>query len=953
MELFKLLGRIAVDNSEANRAIDETVTHAENTESRLGSTLKKIGGAVAAAFAVDKIKDFGQACVDVTAAVSAEQSAFEQIMGGYSDTAKEKMGEVADATGMVDSRLTTYMTSMTAKFKGLGYDVSDSTDLAQRGLTLAADSAAFWDKSLDESMSHLNSFINGSYEGGEAIGLFANDTQMAAYAVEKGLVAETKEWSKLDEAIKQATRLEYAENMQKASGAVGQAAKESGQYANVQANLTEKWRQFKAQIGEPILQKVVLPGMEKLSSFITKTLSPGFEKLTGWVSKNKDMFIALKDRLFDVAEFLSDTFSPVLSGLKDIFKAVRDAVKPFIDRLLDFIETGEDTSGVLELLKDALQFVADILTVTCEKIAEFIEWVSGGSQEAEAFRDIILILAASFATYKGVMLALTIAQKAQTAATWAMEAAHKALNSVSPFGWVMLAVTALGALTVAIIDMNSSYDDAKEKHSVLTAEQQKNREEVNKLTESYKNLGTSKEDALRHSDVEADKYQRLWEKLQGIVDQNGKVMEGYENKANFITNELEGLTGTEIKLVDGVIQEYDKLSESIEKSITMRRGEVILSSLETDYANAVTDKEKSKKAMEDAQQMEIELLKELDNAKYALDNFLEIDYDSWRELNGYTLDSIVAWNAYNAELENLQGAYDGVVSKTSGAISAARDAEQAYYGSLATIEQYETAQEAMMNNNAEAMETALTKMQTDWRTHQNATQSMLEEQVKTYEEKYAEAEEALRNGTGNMTRAEVIELGKLVGASRIELEKFVDMKGEMGINGMNAFLDSATAEKEAVVRNTQETCDAMLEKIRSNESAFADLGARLANKLGGSFGGAFDGIINSISGIANRIPSNRSSMGKLPGYATGGIVTRETIARIGEDGPEAVVPLKNNTEWIDNVANRVANAVGRSDGTNVTYIFENVTIKSDSDIEEMAYKMEAMRQKAQLSQGGA
>ena len=49
---------------------------------------------------------------------------------------------------------------------------------------MAADAAAFWDMSLEESTSHLNSFINGSYEGGEAIGLFANDTQMAAYAVE-------------------------------------------------------------------------------------------------------------------------------------------------------------------------------------------------------------------------------------------------------------------------------------------------------------------------------------------------------------------------------------------------------------------------------------------------------------------------------------------------------------------------------------------------------------------------------------------------------------------------------------------------------------------------------------------------------------------------------------------------------------------------------------------------
>ena len=76
---------------------------------------------------------------------------------------------------------------------------------------------------------------------------------MAFFAVEQGLVETTKEWANLDEAQKQATRLEYAENMLKASGAIGQAAKEAGQYANVQANLTEKWRQFKAEIGTPVL----------------------------------------------------------------------------------------------------------------------------------------------------------------------------------------------------------------------------------------------------------------------------------------------------------------------------------------------------------------------------------------------------------------------------------------------------------------------------------------------------------------------------------------------------------------------------------------------------------------------------------------------------------------------------------------------------------------------------
>ncbi|MGN0621347.1 MAG: hypothetical protein ACI4I9_05730, partial [Porcipelethomonas sp.] len=61
MELFKILGKIAVENSEANNAIDETSGKAEQSESRITNAFKKIGTAVVAAFAIDKIKDFGQA----------------------------------------------------------------------------------------------------------------------------------------------------------------------------------------------------------------------------------------------------------------------------------------------------------------------------------------------------------------------------------------------------------------------------------------------------------------------------------------------------------------------------------------------------------------------------------------------------------------------------------------------------------------------------------------------------------------------------------------------------------------------------------------------------------------------------------------------------------------------------------------------------------------------------
>ena len=269
------------------QSLDDLEDESSEAESSLSSAFGRIGGAIATVFAVDKIKDFGVSIVNASAEVSAETSAFEQIMGSYSDNAQAKLNEVADNAGMVATRLTPYMTSLTAKFKGLGNDIDESTDLATRGLTLATDASAFWDKSLDDSMSALNSFINGSYEGGEAIGLFANDTQLASYAVKQGIVSQTKDWANLDEATKQATRLEYAENMMKLSGATGQASKESGSYANVQANLAEKWRQFKAEIGEPLLENVVIPAMTKLIE-VVGTLSDKWGELQKWVSENKD-----------------------------------------------------------------------------------------------------------------------------------------------------------------------------------------------------------------------------------------------------------------------------------------------------------------------------------------------------------------------------------------------------------------------------------------------------------------------------------------------------------------------------------------------------------------------------------------------------------------------------------------------------------------------------------------
>lgn len=380
-----------------DKTLDDVSDSSNDASDSMSDSFKKIGAAVTAYFAVDKVVNFGKQVVEAAANVSAEASAFEQIMGGYSDTAQKKMNEIADNTGMVASRLTPYMTSMTAKFKGLGFDIGEATDLASDGLNLAADAAAFWDMSLDDSMSHLNSFINGSYEGGEAIGLFANDTQMASYAVSQGLVKQTKDWASLDEATKQATRLEYAQNMMKASGAVGQAAKESSQYANVQANLNEKWRQFKAQIGEPLLENVVNPAMQKLSGLVDKA-STGFQDLQKWVSENKTLLSVLGGVIGAVAVGMTaySIAQTAMTVASKLHTAATVAEKLAVLGLNGAMLTSPVTWIVAGIV--ALIAVFVILWNKCEGFRNF--WINLWDKIKTAFAPVIEFVKSSFESFK-------------------------------------------------------------------------------------------------------------------------------------------------------------------------------------------------------------------------------------------------------------------------------------------------------------------------------------------------------------------------------------------------------------------------------------------------------------------------------------------------------------------------------------------------------------------------
>lgn len=97
--------------------------------------------------------------------------------------------------------------------------------------------------------------------------------------------------------------------------------------------------------------------------------------------------------------------------------------------------------------------------------------------------------------------------------------------------------------------------------------------------------------------------------------------------------------------------------------------------------------------------------------------------------------------------------------------------------------------------------------------------------------------------------------------------------------------------------------------------------------------GAINTVINAINGLIKaggkilsyiglqvdfQIPNfDKVTFGRIPALAVGGIVTRPTAALIGEAGKEAVLPLENNTDWMDALAEKLAGKLPQGYGGNL------------------------------------
>lgn len=270
-EATAVLNNMERELASLSDEVDETGDSLENAGDKattFGDVLKAnvLSQAVIKGFEklVDMSKELAGTMIENAASIKAETSQFSQTFGEMSGTADKAIGNVAANSGILQTRLNTLGSQIYAFARASGGSATESMQLMKSALQATADSAAYYDRSLEDTADSLQSFLKGNYENDAALGLSATETTRNAAAME----AFGKKFNDLTEIQKQQTLLKMVTDAQELSGAMGQAAREADGWENVTGNLSEAWRQFTGQVGAPLLEQLV-PVIQQITAGLT------------------------------------------------------------------------------------------------------------------------------------------------------------------------------------------------------------------------------------------------------------------------------------------------------------------------------------------------------------------------------------------------------------------------------------------------------------------------------------------------------------------------------------------------------------------------------------------------------------------------------------------------------------------------------------------------------------
>ena len=647
-----------------------------------------------------------------------------------------------------------YMQTISGFAASLKQSVSSETEAAEvadRAVTDMADNANKMGTSMESIQNAYMGFSKQNYMMLDNLKLGYGGTKTEMERLIKDASEMTKEQEDLNVAVKDGDMsfgniVNAISVMQKHLGIAGTTSKEAGStiqgsasaarsaWQNVLIGIADDTQDFSALINEFVssagtYMDNLLPRLETSLAGVGKLIEELAPKL---VEKLPDLVDNVLPSFIDAAMAIIDG---IIAVLPRILEALVNATPKFIDAAIKIVkgivkalptilkQLRQQLPKVINELFDkvGLKVKVDGLFKVFDNIGSFLKKVFEGAKKVVApivgslvdvFNFLVGVFEKITANEKvmgiitgvaGAVVALVTAWKTFQAIHTAVVAAQTAINVAMNANPVMLLVTGIGLLVGALVGLVASTGEAQQSIYALSEEEQAYLDKIHEEKTAWEEAHTARQEALTNNVAEIEKTQSLWDELKKITDENGNIKQGYEDRAAVITGILSEALGEEIVIIDGQIQKYDELKESVDEVIRKKKLSALLAAGEDAYSEALINQRAQFDKVTEARNKVTAAEKDEKKAAEDLAN-AQAKYDEIMRTQGKH-----AAEVYKPTVDNLTKAHDDAKNKLDE-MTAALETENAKYGDyVGTIQTYEDLVAASTSDSVEAIDSASTK----------------------------------------------------------------------------------------------------------------------------------------------------------------------------------------------------------------------------------------------------
>ncbi len=437
-------------------------------------------------------------------------------------------------------------------------------------------------------------------------------------------------------------------------------------------------------------------------------------------------------------------------------------------------------------------------------------------------------------------------------ATAAAETAQLGLNAAqlaTPVGALIGVTTALVALYVK--GRTEAKALAKEEHG-LTEEEEELNDKIDELCDKQKELNDTREETLEATQGEFNYIEKLKDEYNSLIDTNGEVKEGYEERAQFILNELSNSLGVELEDVKALIDANGQLGASIDELIQKKRAEAVSNAYAESYAEA---KRSEKEALDNAIQAQNNFTKAKEDHNALLQEEADL-LDKIDELHKEDRDADTI--PYQLQLYKVRDALEASTERLKENKQALDDANNAYKDGQQTIKSYEGLQEAIISGQSTRINAALDNLTSGYKDATSATEQELQQQVEDYQKYYDDMVQAAENGSKVVTDEMIQGAKEMVDKAQAELEGFTPQAEKSATESANAFVTSINEQSAYARQAGQNLKDSAYEGTANPQTD--ETGKEAAHHYKGGMEGELPTINAAGQALANEAKAGAESV---------------------------------------------------------------------------------------------